>query len=195
MNAHVVLMGPSTAGKTSLMLGLSHLYGTENFTVDPTCTTQRRRVDEGDEEKVFMTRERFNDNRSKFLFTFSTFPEYEYGILQQTPLLSRELRVRILTPSFALKFRTLVEGPTILCAVAPYHHDPEAILRARQPDIDPSDLEARLVRYEQDQLSAANIADINFQNSYGLDEAVNHLSHLLVTHALGLTTATLPTTE
>lgn len=181
--AHVILFGPSTAGKTSLMLGLSRLESSYyKFNVDKTWTTRIKRPGENDEENVFATKEEFNKERHTFLFPFQTYPTYEYGIKVPSPLKEREIRMRILMPVFALKFRSLVPEPTVFCAIYPYHNEPESIFTARDPDIDPGDLEARMQRFRNDTREAREYADIHFQNKEGLDKSTLTLHDSLVNH-------------
>jgi|SRR3989344_382915 len=176
MGAHVVLLGPSTAGKTSLMVGLSHTEGEYDFTIDRTWTTRAKRPDDGNEENVFVDSTEFDKKRSEFLFTFQTFPTYEYGIEKPASLTEKEARLRILMPVFADKFRQMVSiEPVILCSISPFHSDPESVFRARDPDIDPEDLQARIQRFHQDNIEANELADIQFQNREGLQSAVNEL--------------------
>ena len=175
MGSHLILTGPSGAGKTSLLLGLPSFTGEYDFTVDRSRTTQRRRPGEGDNEKVFMGQDEFNVARGGFLLTFRTYRDYEYGIAHQPVLGSQEIRARVLMPTQALKFAGLVEAPVVICAVSPHTEDLEAVLRARDPGICPADLMARVRRAEQDQLQADSIADIHFANTDGIDAAVMRL--------------------
>jgi hypothetical protein len=87
--------------------------------------------------------------------------------------------MRILMPVFAIKFRQLIETPTIICSISPYSADPRATLVARDPLVDPEDIESRLRRYYQDDAEATAVADIRFQNSPGLKAAVRQLGVLL----------------
>ncbi len=182
MSAQLVFMGPSAAGKTSLMLGLTHLEGEYQFRVDRTWTTQNRRIQEGDEEKRFVSRDEFESNRPEFLFSFQTFPDYEYGIPQQAPLQPQEVRMRVLPPVFAIKFRNLVPAPTVLCSITPYVTDPEEIIRARDPSINPTDMMSRVLRFKRDQDEADTLADIHFKNVEGLDGAALALGSMIVDH-------------
>jgi len=183
MSAHVVLFGPSTAGKTSLMLGLTESEGPGNFTVERTWTTRQRRPGEGDRENVLVDADTFERNRERFLFTFQTFPTYEYGIERPTPLAPDEIRMRILMPVFARKFRSLVKPPVVFCSIAPLQAaDPEQVFRARDPSVDPHDLKARLARFHTDLLEADTEADIRFQNQEGLTDAVEALRFTLLYH-------------
>jgi len=183
MSAHVVIFGSSTAGKTSLMLGLSHAESDHNFTIDRIWTTRPRRPNENDEENVFVSPAEFEEKRQDFLLPFQTFPTYEYAVDRQAPLADREIRMRILMPVFALKFRSLVSDRTILCAISPYDNNPEAIMSARDPTADPADLTARLRRFHEDDIDAAAVADVRFQNSPGLPAAVARLGVMLVEQA------------
>lgn len=192
MSAQLVLMGPSGAGKTSLMLGLSGLETGYNFAVDRTWSTQARRPSEGDDEKVFVSREEFNMQRANFLFTFSTFSDYEYGITKQSPLGLNEVRMRVLTPFFARKFRELVPALLILCSIAPHTADLEALIRARDPDISPADLAQRADRLVRDQQQADALADIRFQNAEGLVAAAGSLGSLVINHLCDNVTVELP---
>lgn len=180
MSAQVVFMGPSAAGKTSLMLGLARLENTDDFKVDRTWTTQQRRPYEGDEEKKFVSQEEFDGHRPDFLFSFRTFPTYEYGIPKQGPLQEGELRMRVLPPVFAVKFRQLVSAPSILCSITPYTTDPESIIRARDPAMDPTDMQTRVLRFQRDQDEADVMADIHFKNTEGLDTAILSLGTMIV---------------
>ena|SRR3990167_7755085 len=176
MGTHVVLLGPSTAGKTSLMLGLSHTEGQYDFTIDRTWTTRSKRPDDGEEENVFVDPPEFDKKRPEFLFNFQTFPTYEYGIEKPAPLSDNEVRMRILMPVFAVKFRQMVSvEPVVLCSISPFHSDPESVFRARDPHIDPEDLQARIQRFHEDNVQADELADIQFQNCEGLQSAVNEL--------------------
>lgn len=182
MSAQLVLMGPSGAGKTSLMLGLSRLKFNYDFVVDRTWTTQQRRPNEGDEEKIFTSREEFDEHRRNFLFTFSTFADYEYGIPQQQPIGSKEVRMCVLTPSLAVKFRDLIVSSVVLCSVLPYTFDLEAIIRTRDTNMNPHDIANRVGRLESDQQEAELIADIHFQNHEGLEEAAINLGSLVINY-------------
>lgn len=179
MSSHLILLGPSTAGKTSLMIGLSRTEGPYDFTFDKIWTTRARRPNEGDEENVFIDAEDFDKKRGEFLFPFQTFPSYEYGIEQQKPLENREIRMRSLMPVFALKFRQMVLAPTVLCSIEPFTENPEQIMRSRDPTVDPTDLEQRLARFRTDIINAQGVSDIHFQNTEGLEEAVLALHTIL----------------
>ena len=182
MSSHLILLGPSTAGKTSLMIGLSQTESSYDFTFDRIWTTRTRRPNEGDEENVFVNQEGFDEKRGEFLFPFKTFPSYEYGIKKQKPLADRELRMRSLMPVFALKFRQMVSAPTIFCSVGSFTETPEQIIRSRDPNIEPEDLEQRLQRFYKDSISAQEVSDIHFQNSEGLVEAVMELHTILINY-------------
>lgn len=162
------------------MLGLSQLESDYRFTLDRTWTTRPRRFGEGDNENIFVTKEEFERKRSDLLFSFQTFPLYEYGIDKPRSLDTHEARMRILMPVFAKKFRQLVEEPTVFCAVLPFHDDPETVFRSREPQLDLDDMKARLARYHQDKEEAQATADICFQNTVGLDDAVRRLATTVV---------------
>ncbi len=186
MGMHVVLTGPSTAGKTSLMLGLTRLEGDVTFNLERTLTTRERRPNEGDEENEFLTNEQFLERQAQgLLFTFG--PDdgrYQYGITHPEPVKESEIRMRILRPHHATYFRTLVDTPTIICAVSPYETDPRAAFLRRDPQADPEDILERLSRFHRDQEEARDVADIHFQNQFGLDAAVQKLSHAILAVAL-----------
>lgn len=182
MSTHLILFGPSTAGKTSLMLGLTGYESEYRFTLDRTWTTRPRRFGEGNDENIFATREEFERKRPEFLFPFQTYPTYEYGIEKPKPLHTREARMRILMPVFAKKFRELVDEPTVFCAILPFHDDPESVFRNREPHLDTEDMKARLDRYYTDKEEAEDAADICFQNSIGLDKAVERLGATVIQH-------------
>lgn len=180
MGVHVIFSGPSTAGKTSLMVGLSK---SEGFTIDKTWTTRPRRPGEDDEENVFIDSPEFEERRRDFLFTFQTHPSYEYGICHPEPLGPKEVRMRILMPFFAHRFRSMVQSPTVFCAIEPFLHDPYEIFLKRDPGVERSDMEARLNRFEADRLEAWECADVIFCNSFGIESSVQSLGSFLVNHA------------
>ena len=180
MGSHLVLSGPSTAGKTTLMLGLNALESEYDFTVDRTWTTRNRRFSEDDRENVFVDPNEFEVMRHEFLFTFSTFPTYEYGVQRPEPLADHEIRMRILMPAFASKFRDLVQEPTIFCAVSPFNLEPESTFQQRDPNVDTNDMLARLQRFHEDKVDAEKKADIRFQNSAGIDQAVTRLASTIL---------------
>ena len=182
MGAHLIFCGPSTAGKTSLMLGLSKQPGGYDFNVDKTWTTRKKRPNETDEENIFVTPEEFESNRDRFLLPFQTFPTYEYGIDKPRPLNDKEIRMRILMPTFAIKFRDLVEEPTVLCSVAPFCNEPERIFRERDPGLDDTDLQSRLSRFYTDEEEARSVSDISFQNFEDIELAVNSLKIVILHH-------------
>lgn len=182
MSAHVIFCGPSTAGKTSLMLGLSQTSGEYNFTVDRTITTRSRRPNESDLENVFVTPDEFEQRRSSLLFSFQTYPTYEYGIDQPAPLQSKEARMRILMPALAQKFRSLVPEPTLICAILPHHNDPEHVFLSRDPEVDQADLRARVDRFQADKAEATACADLSFRNQPGLHNAVQALRQTILSH-------------
>lgn len=182
MSSHLILFGPSTADKTSLMLGLTGYESEYRFTLDRTWTTRPRRFGENNAENVFVTREEFERKRLDLLFPFQTFPTYEYGIERPQPLRTREARMRILMPVFAKKFRELVDEPTVFCAILPFHDDPETVFRTREPNLDTKDMNARLERYYTDKEEAEASADICFQNTVGLDKAVERLGATVIRH-------------
>ena len=171
MSTQLVLMGPSGAGKTSLMLGSAGIWRGHNFTVDRTWTTQTPRSGEGTAEKIFTNRDDFTRRRACFLMTFSTFADYEYGIDAQSQLERNEVRMRILPPAVALRFRHIVQDRVTLCSITPYTLDVESLILARDPAISVDDLAQRVERIERDQEDAAKIANICFQNTPGLEEA------------------------
>lgn len=182
MGAHVVFTGPSTAGKTSLMLGLSRLECDMQFSLERTLTTRIKRPNEGNDENEFLTPEEFELRQEQgLLFTFG--PEdgrYHYGITIPRPVDQNEIRMRILRPHHAVYFRTLVETPTLICAVSPYETDPQAAFLRRDPEADPADIAERMSRFHKDQNEAEAVADVHFQNQFGLEIAVRHLSCLLL---------------
>lgn len=181
---HLIFSGPSTAGKTSLMLGLSEAdIGEYSFTVDRTWTTRSRRPSEGDEENVFVTAEEFDSKRDDFLFTFQTFPTYEYGIEIPGQLDPDEIRMRILMPVHAIMFREMVEEPTVFCAVSPLSKNAKQVFDERDPEFDPEDSSARLQRFFDDITEANSAADICFQNTAGLELAVLRLGQRVVNYA------------
>jgi guanylate kinase len=175
MSAHVILFGPSTAGKTTLMLNLAEQRGEVAFTIDRTWTTRGRRVNDTDRENIFMTPEQFDANRHSLLFGFKTFPTYEYGIVKPKPLERNELRMRILMPVFAKKFREMVPEPTVFCAINPHHDDPISIFTERDPSYCVDDMQSRLARFKSDRDEAEACADIVFSNSPGIKESTELL--------------------
>lgn len=180
MGVHVIFSGPSTAGKTSLMVGLS---GGENFTIDKTWTTRPRRPGEGDAENIFVDPLEFEERRRDFLFTFRTHPSYEYGICHPDPLGPQEVRMRILMPFFARRFKSMVQSPAVFCAIEPFSGDPYEIFLRRDPGVERSDMQARLNRFEADRAEARECADIIFYNRVGIESAVRALGSVLVDHA------------
>lgn len=196
MGAHVVLMGPSTVGKTSLMLGLTEIAGAPlDFTVERTCTTRKRRPDEGDAENVFLNEAEFEQRRPGFLFTFRTAPDYEYGITCTDPVGVREARLRILPAKLAVRFRREVQAPTILCSIAPTGEDPLQLFLRRDPNADPADVATRLSRFDAERALADEVADVRFQNHPGLVDSVAELSGLLIQRTLEVAPATVPTAD
>lgn len=166
------------------MLGLSELeQGPLSFTVDRTWTTRVRRPNEGDSENVFATTEQFEAKRKEFLFTFQTYPTYEYGIDYPKPLLRNEVRMRILMPVFAQKFRSFVEEPTYICSIQPRSVVPEMVYGSRDQAGDMSDMRARLDRYETDIVEANKVANIRYANTEGLDVAVAGLCEQILRFA------------
>lgn len=185
MGAHVVFMGPSTAGKSELMLGLSRLERQSyDFQIDRHWTTRARRVNttyrEGDEENIFVTPEAFDAERSEFLFTFHTYGTYEYGVPPPAPVREREARLRILQPIVALRFRRLVPEPAVLCAVLPFPNDPSAVMFSRDHNANPLEVRRRLIRFDDEIEEAVAVADVRFQNTPGLPAAVLALRDVLV---------------
>jgi guanylate kinase len=179
--AHLILMGPSTCGKTSLMLGLSELTTCESrFTIDRTWTTRPRRPTDTDKENIFIDQTSFDGMRDDFLFTFQTYPTYEYGISVPPSLEEDEIRLRVLMPQFARTFRQLVPEPTYFCAVMPYINDPERVLELRDPGLERADIDARLARFMIDQVEANDAADFSFKNRPGISEAVLALSEVTI---------------
>ncbi len=182
MSAHLVLLGPSTAGKTSLMLGLERSEGVYNFTLDKTWTTRERRPGESDEENIFVDQDTFEIKRYEFLFPFRTFPTYEYGIERPRPLAELEVRMRILMPAHAKLFRELVTAPTVFCSIAPFNDNPAEVFRRRDPEADEADLTARITRFHKDRLEADSAADILFQNCPGIEESVSRLRNTVTSY-------------
>jgi hypothetical protein len=192
MSTHLVFFGPSTAGKTSLMLGLSQSNSECKFNIDRTWTSRPQRPNETAEENVFVNSRDFDAHHNKFLFTFATFPTYKYGIEIPHPLGDNELRMRILMPRFARLFRQLVPEPTIFCAILPLASDPEALMIARDPSVDPFDVAARLARFKIDTDEAQATADISFKNTYGLDNAIAALRSTVCSYAISQRLLILP---
>jgi guanylate kinase len=177
MSAHLILMGPSTAGKSSLMRGLSECNnGTEKFTIDRTWTTRPKRPNEDDGENIFVDKTELEESQVNFLFRFRTFRTYEYAIATPEPLDQDEVRMRILMPVFAKRFQASVPEPTIFCSIKPIHADPAEIFRSRDGGMDENDIAARSARFIQDQNEAEQAADITFQNTEGIECAVLALS-------------------
>lgn len=162
------------------MLGLTDLQSKYDFNIDRTWTTRQRRPGEGDDENVFETPEVFERKRPEFLFTFQTYPSYEYGIERPRVLELNEVRMRILMPVFAKRFRELVDAPTIFCAIIPYQQDPEQVFLSREPDVDHDDMNSRLSRYFKDSEEAKSAADICFQNIPGLNSAIHKLATTVI---------------
>jgi len=182
MGTHLILSGPSTAGKTSLMLGLAGSTGEHIFTIDRTITTRPRRPNETDQENIFVRQKAFEAERADFLFPFQTFPTYEYALRVPRSVQSNEVRMRILMPTQALMFRQLVAEPTLICSVVPYHDDAEALFRARDNQVDEVDLQARVRRYHTDIESSNQVADLHFQNLPGIQDAVFALRGAVLEH-------------
>lgn len=182
MGVQLVFSGPSTAGKTSLMLGLAETSDCDqDFRVDKTWTTRPIRPNENDRENIFVNTEEFDANRSNFLTTFANaHATYEYGIGLQEPVDNNEVRMRILTPAMAIKFRGLVQDPTLICSITPFHNDPESVFRNRDPSMAEDDIQDRLSRFQQDIDNAQAIADVKFQNVRGLMVATCSLRDVLV---------------
>jgi guanylate kinase len=177
MSAHLILMGPSTAGKSALMSGLSEFNnGLEKFTIDRTWTTRAKRQKEDDSENIFVDKTELEDSQVNFILRFRTFPTYEYAIAEPEPLDQDEIRMRILMPVFAKKFQASVPEPTIFCAIKPIHTDPAEIFRSRDSGMDVNDIAARSARFIEDQNEAEQVADITFQNTEGIECAVLALS-------------------
>ncbi len=166
------------------MLGLTNAEAGHNFTTDRTWTTRARRPAEDDQENVFVEPVQFERKRSDFLFTFQTFPTYEYGIEKPPALSDNEIRMRILMPTHARLFRKLVDEPVLFCAIAPFNPNPEDAFRARDPNVDPKDLSARMGRFYDDQVEANAAADVCFQNCEGLEDSVARLANLLTVSLL-----------
>lgn len=187
MSANLVLMGPSTAGKTSLMLELARQSPVYDFTIDRTRLTRPRRPGEGDEENIFLSPEAFEAERHNFLFPFQTSPDYEYGIPLQRPLQPREVRMRILMPVHAKQFRALVAPtPTLLCAISPRPGDPKMVITKRDPNLSQADKDARMARFFTDNEDAKAIADIRFQNFENITSAARSLGELVVSEIANL---------
>lgn len=163
------------------MRGLAEISGDPTFTVDRTWTTRPQRYGEHYGENHFIDTRTFEAQRSNFLFTFQTFPTYEYGIIRPEPVSPYEVRMRILMPIHALKFRQMVPEPTYLCSIAPFR-DPKEVFRARDPHSDPADIAARVARFESDQVDADRVADLRFQNSLGITTATETLSKLVLSY-------------
>ena len=182
MRAHLVFCGPSTAGKTTLMLGLAKVPGEYDFTVDRTWTSRARRPNEGNEENIFVTPDEFEANLHRFMLPFQTYPTYKYGIERPQPLTSNEIRMRILMPVFALKFRALVPEPTVICAISPFNSEPATIFNERDPNVDVNDQRARMSRFHSDRQAAEQVADLHFQNFSNVDLAVSALEATVLRH-------------
>ena len=182
MGSHLIFCGPSTAGKTTLMLGLSHFESEYNFSLDKTWTTRPKRPNESDEENIFVGAEEFEKNRDRFLFDFQTFPPYEYGIEIPRPLEEKEIRMRILKPPFARIFKSLVNEPSVLCSINPFNNNPQEIFDSRDPYINHNDLTDRISRFKSDLIEANEAADLKFQNINDLDFVLKSLHHLVIRH-------------
>src|SRR5207244_977771 len=115
---------------------------------------------EGNEENIFVDTATFEAKRPDFLFTFQTFPTYEYGIEAPSPLSEKELRMRILMPVHARIFRELVSEPSIFCSISPFQANPFAIFETREAVADPRDIRARERRFHIDKAEADSVADI-----------------------------------
>lgn len=180
MGAHLIIFGPSTAGKTSLMLGLRQFESEYQFTVDRTWTTRPRRPHENDEENVFVSHPAFEANRHRFVFTFNNW-HHKYGITPPEPLSPKEVRMRILRPTLARQFSRLVAPePVVFCGVAPFSDNPAEILWRRDPRADPAEVIDRVERFHDEELEAVRASDIRFRNRPGLNEAIPALGSLIV---------------
>ena len=173
----MVLMGPTAAGKSSLMLRLARGLGPA--TIDRHWTTRRRRPYETDAENIFTDPAAFELERPGFLLDFKTYGQYEYGVPVPAPVAGDEWRLRILQPVQALKFRQLVPEPILLCAVLPLPLDPAGLMIARDPRAHSEDIEARLDAHEREVAESTAVADIVFQNRLGLDLAAFALRYTL----------------
>lgn len=173
MAANLVFLGPSGAGKSSLMLGLSETQGEYDFTIDRPWTTRQRRPGEGDKEYVFTDKDTFDRNKDRFLFTMKTYGDYEFGLEKPGKLSEKELKMRILLPGNALKFRELIEDPVIFCAIRPRDgFSVRDTLLNREPGISAEDLGVREARVKSDMEQAEKISDVVYQNVDGLEVAV-----------------------
>lgn len=174
MGAELVFLGPSGAGKTTLMRGLADCReGRYGFTIDRPWTTRQRRRGEGDSEYVFASEAAFNAKRPDFLFTMGTYGAYEFGLEKLGPVAANEVRMRILLPANAERFRELV-GSAVFCAVAPGVSDDVLAerIRMRDPNADAGDVAVRVRRIREDTEQARQIADIAFENKLGIDQSV-----------------------
>ena len=180
MVTHVIFCGPSTAGKTTLMLGLTEINENLQFTVDRTLTTRPRRNNEDDRENIFLNPSEFKKKRRDLLFTFQNSPSYEYGIIKPDPLTPNEVRMRILLPEYAAKFRELIDEPSVVCSISPPHSDPTKIFLERGTD--DMDMQARLKRFYTDKTEADEYADLSFQNFEGAELATRSLASFLIGH-------------
>jgi guanylate kinase len=162
------------------MLGLSELTEDYSFNVDRTYTTRPRRPNEGDKENIFLSHSEFDERKKDMLFTFQTFPTYEYGLAVPKQLDDSEIRMRILMPVHAKIFRDAISEPVLLCAVEPYIDNPEEVFINRDPAVDPEDLLSRMQRFYTDKEDACRAADFCFKNKEGIYEAVKDLGKILM---------------
>jgi hypothetical protein len=182
MGAELVFLGPSGAGKTTLMRGLADTAeGKYRFTIDRPWTTRDRRPGEDDHEYIFASERRFNAKRPEFLFTMGTYGTDEFGLERLRPLGLNEVRMRVLLPHNALRFRHLLGGLATFCAIVPDVGD--AVLteriRRRDPMADAANVAERIQRLREDAESARSIADVVFENGLGIDRSVAVLHGVL----------------
>jgi hypothetical protein len=102
------------------------------------------------------------------------FRHMKYGIVKPKPLERNELRMRILMPVFAKKFREMVPEPTVFCAINHTMTTYKYIHRTR-PKYCVDDMQSRLARFKSDRDEAEACADIVFSTSPGIKESTELL--------------------
>ncbi len=180
---HLVLVGPSGAGKTSLLRGLAQYPG---YYIEKNWTYRDRRPGESDDELVFVDRSRFEQERSAFLSTHSSHGP-EYGVPFPDLLRSDEVSMRALPIEETTVFRKRAVGRILVCAVdCPDLSLVEQRLVERDPAIDGEQLQLRKSRIAREAMLAPLFADMIFMNIQPtVDEAAAELHSALRTKLEG----------
>jgi guanylate kinase len=188
MGAHLVLMGPTGVGKSSLMRGLTGEQATRGkyeFTTDKMWITRGRRPGEDNREYRFVTPSIVNQARSHLLLVESPYGEYQCALEWPQQLSQNEIRVRGLLPVNARHFlgQISVDSPdanVVCCAITPPADvDLAARLAARDSTIPQHELRGRVEAAEGEMRQAREVADITFENAEGLERSDSVLRQLL----------------